>query len=76
MRYQLILNMPSQRGGSVHSIFVEYDAKTIDDLMGTLERQGYIVAVELYKTDGGGMDPHHEIGIPAMMVGKVKYLID
>jgi hypothetical protein len=74
MRFQIILNMPSHRGGPVHSIFVEHDAKSIDELLAITERDGYLVATELYKQDDGPMTPHHEIGIAASVMGKVKYV--
>jgi hypothetical protein len=74
MRFQIILNMPSHRGGPVHSIFVEHEAKSLEDLMNRMERDGYLVATELYKVDDGDMAPHHEIGITASTVGKVKYV--
>jgi len=74
MRFQIILNMPSHRGGPVHSIFVEHEAKTISDLMAIVEEHGYLVATELYKHDDGVMRPQHEIGLTASVIGKIKYV--
>jgi hypothetical protein len=66
--------MPSHRGGASHSIFVEHEARSISDLMSIMDREGYLVAIELYKLEDGELGPHHEIGISANVIGKIKYV--
>ena len=77
MRFKITLNMPSRKGYSVHQIFAEHHADTIEDFMHEFAEDGYIVVDELYKEGNGGvLQPHGKLGLSYMLGCKVAVLSD
>lgn len=77
MRFKITLNMPSRKGYSVHQVFAEHPADSIEDFMREFADDGFIVVNELYKDgDDGVLRPHGELGISYMLGCKIALLSD
>lgn len=75
MRFLVTMNMPSYSNNLVHQMTVEHEAKTLDEFVGLLMRDDFIIVEELYKNpnDGSYYSRGH-VALNHQCIGKIKVL--
>jgi len=76
MRFLVTMNMPSYSGNLVHQMTVEHSAETLDEFVGLLMRDDFIIVEELYKNpNDGSYYSRGNVALNHQYVGKIKALM-
>jgi len=73
MRFQIIMNMGSFNGNSVHQIICEHPAKSLDDFVEYLDGRDFVTVEEWYR-DHNTKDLYRvgDVSLNCALIGKIK----
>lgn len=79
MRFVFTMNMPSKNGGPVHQVFGEHPAESLDELLGIIATEDFLMVREYYMIRGHrdgerSLEPHGSIALNPLFIGKIKEL--